>query len=77
MGVGGIAPPFFTLTLDRGEWSASCPGRFIPSTHWIGGWVDLRAGLDAVVERRLALPLTCMKQIVLWCEDEEVEKKKW
>jgi hypothetical protein len=35
----------------RGEWSASRPGRALPSgkdpgTHWIGGWVDLRAGLD-------------------------------
>jgi hypothetical protein len=34
-----------TSTLAGGEWSASCPGRFIPrervlSTHWIGGWVD-------------------------------------
>jgi hypothetical protein len=33
---------------------ASRPGRFTPretatGTHWIGGWVDLRAGLDAVI----------------------------
>jgi len=40
--------------LDGGEWSASSPGRFTPKerdpgTHWIGGWMDLRAGLDAVV----------------------------
>jgi hypothetical protein len=37
--------------LVGGEWSASRPGRFTPGkevtgTHWIGGWVDLRAGLD-------------------------------
>jgi hypothetical protein len=25
-----IAPPFLTLTVDRGEWSASRPGRFTP-----------------------------------------------
>jgi hypothetical protein len=36
-----------------GEWSAARPGRFIfgeraPGTHWIGGWVDPRAGLDDV-----------------------------
>jgi hypothetical protein len=36
---------------DGDEWSASCPGRLLspgrdPGTHWIGGWVDLRAGLD-------------------------------
>jgi hypothetical protein len=34
-----------------GEWSTSRPDRFTtreraPGTHWIGGWVDLRAGLD-------------------------------
>jgi hypothetical protein len=35
------------------DWSASLPGRFIPTekasgTHWIGGWVVLRAGLDDI-----------------------------
>jgi len=39
-----------------GEWSASCLGRFTPrerapDTHWIGGWVGHRAGLDAVAKR--------------------------
>jgi hypothetical protein len=24
-----------------------------PSTHWIGGWVGPRSGLDAVVERKI------------------------
>jgi hypothetical protein len=47
------APPFLTSALDEGEWSASRPCRFnprerAPSTHWIGGWVNPRAGLDAV-----------------------------
>jgi hypothetical protein len=42
-GSGGIAPPFLT--------SASCPCRFTPGerapgTHWIGGWVGSRAGLE-------------------------------
>jgi hypothetical protein len=32
-------------TFSGGEWSASCPGRFTPGTHWIRGWVDPRAGL--------------------------------
>jgi hypothetical protein len=36
-----------------GEWSAShpdsfTPGERAPGTHWIGGWVDPRAGLDDV-----------------------------
>jgi hypothetical protein len=45
-----------TSALDGGEWPASRPGRFTPrerapGTHWIGGWVGPRAGLDAVVKR--------------------------
>jgi hypothetical protein len=43
-----------TSTLDGGEWSVSRPGRFTPrergpGTHWIGGWVGPRAGLDTLV----------------------------
>jgi hypothetical protein len=37
---------FLTSALAGGEWLASRLGRFTPGTHWIGGWVDLRAGLD-------------------------------
>jgi hypothetical protein len=42
---------FLTLALFVGEWSASRLGRFTPverapGTHWIGDWVDHRAGLD-------------------------------
>jgi hypothetical protein len=49
-------------TLDRDEWSASRPGRFTPRegtpvTNWIGGWVGPRAGLDAVVKRKI--PNSC------------------
>jgi hypothetical protein len=33
------------------------PGRFTPGTHWIGGWVDPRAGMDNVEKRKfLTLP---------------------
>jgi hypothetical protein len=51
-GSGGIASPFSTLALD-GEWSVSRHGRFTLNERasiirWIGGWVGLRAGLDAV-----------------------------
>jgi hypothetical protein len=57
-GSGGIAPPFLTSALDGGEWSASRPGHFTPGeiatdTHWIGGWVDRRVGLDAVENRKI------------------------
>jgi hypothetical protein len=27
-----------------------------PGTHWIGGWVDPRAVLDAVVKRKIPNP---------------------
>jgi hypothetical protein len=49
---------YLTSALDGGEWLASLPGRFIPSktapgTHWIGGWVGLRAVLETVVKRKI------------------------
>jgi hypothetical protein len=37
---------FLTSALVRGEWSALRPCRFTPGTHFIGGWVDPRDGLD-------------------------------
>jgi hypothetical protein len=47
---------FFDLAIIRDEWSATRPGRFAPEerapfTHWIGGWVNLRASLDDVEKR--------------------------
>jgi hypothetical protein len=50
-----------TSALDGDEWSASHLDRFTskeraPGTHWIGGWVDLRAVLDAVVKRKIPSP---------------------
>jgi hypothetical protein len=29
------------------------PGKRAPGTHWIGGWVGLRAGLDAGARRKI------------------------
>jgi hypothetical protein len=42
---------FLTSALVGGEWSGSHPGYFTPrerapGSHWLGGWVDPRAGLD-------------------------------
>jgi hypothetical protein len=42
---------FLTSALVGREWSVSRPGRFTPrerspGTHWIGGWVDPKGGLD-------------------------------
>jgi hypothetical protein len=51
---------FMPSALGRGEWSVSRRGRFTPrertpGTHWIGGWVCPRAGLNAV-KRRIFCP---------------------
>jgi hypothetical protein len=35
-----------TSALLGGECTASDPGRFTPGTHWMGGWLGPRAGLD-------------------------------
>jgi hypothetical protein len=55
MGSGCIDPHF--LNLGTSWRAASHPGRFTPrqrapGTHWIGGWVDPRSGLDAVEKRK-------------------------
>jgi hypothetical protein len=52
-GVGVQIHIFLTSALVGGEWSASYPGRFTtgeraPGSHWVGGWVDPRAGVDEV-----------------------------
>jgi hypothetical protein len=55
LGSASIAPPFLTAAVDGSEWSASRPCRFTAGTHWIGGWVGPRTGLD-VVEKRKSCP---------------------
>jgi hypothetical protein len=56
---GGVDVEIHILTsvLAGGEWLASHPGRFTPGerapgTHWIGGWMNPRAGLDDVEKRK-------------------------
>jgi hypothetical protein len=59
---GGWIHIFLTSALAGGEWSVSQPSRFTAGerasgTHWIGCWVDPRAGLDDVEKRKfLTLP---------------------
>jgi hypothetical protein len=53
---------FLTSALVGGEWSTSRLCRFTieeraPGTHWIGVWVDPRAGLDNT-EKKKFLNLT-------------------
>jgi hypothetical protein len=33
------------------------PGERAPGVHWIGGWVDLRAGLEDFEKRKFFTPL--------------------
>jgi hypothetical protein len=62
MGVNVQVHIFLTSALVGGEWSTSRPGHVTPrerapGTHWIGGWVDLRAGVDDLENRKfLTLP---------------------
>jgi hypothetical protein len=56
-GVGIWTHIFFTSALFGGECSASRPGRLTPEesdpcTHWIGGWVGPRTGLEDVEKRK-------------------------
>jgi len=53
---------FLISALDlRVAQPSSCRGRLTsgeraPGAHWIGGWVDARAGLDMMVKRRILSP---------------------
>jgi hypothetical protein len=53
---------FSTSELDGGEWSASRPGRAFtrgdgtPGTHWTGGWVGTRTGLDTEARGKILCP---------------------
>jgi hypothetical protein len=49
-----------TLHFTRGEGA--------PGIHWIGSWVDLRAGLDAVVKKKFpAHGANCIPSILAHC----------
>jgi hypothetical protein len=50
---------FLNSALDGGEWLASPPARFTPSekapgTYWIGDWLSLWSGLDAVAKDEIS-----------------------
>jgi hypothetical protein len=56
-------PPFLTLALDGGQWSASRPGLITrrqigPGTHRKGDWGGPRTGLDVVEKRKI---LSCLE----------------
>jgi hypothetical protein len=78
-----------TSALDEGVWSASLTGRFTPrerapDTHWIGGWVGPRVGLDTVVKRKSPSPcrdsnpwLLKSSTIRRWCETINITKNTY
>jgi hypothetical protein len=48
---------FLTLALNGGEWpvlryGCSIPGKTASDTHWIGGWVSPRGGLDVIDKKK-------------------------
>jgi hypothetical protein len=54
--------PSLTSALDGGKWSVPLPGCFTArerasGTHWMGGWIGLRATLGAVVKGKIPSPL--------------------
>jgi hypothetical protein len=57
-GSGGSTPGILNLSA-RWNWMVSftlrhfTPRKKAPGTHWIGGWVGPRAGLDAVAKRKI------------------------
>jgi hypothetical protein len=58
---GRKAPPFLTSAVDESKWSASrldpfTLGERAGCTHWVGGWVGRRAGLDTVEKRKIICP---------------------
>jgi hypothetical protein len=52
LGSGGMAPRIIDLS-TRWKWAVS---EKAPGIHWIGDWVGPRAGLDAVVKRKIHIP---------------------
>jgi hypothetical protein len=75
---GVIAPSFFTSALNRREWSVSYPGRFTPGkgasgTHWTGGCVGPRGGLDTAEKRKFLAPagnrILAVQRVVLHYTD--------
>jgi hypothetical protein len=47
---------FLNSALDGDKWSDLRVDRFTLGSHWIGGWVGPRAGLDAVANRKIPSP---------------------
>jgi hypothetical protein len=69
---------FLTSALDGVSCQRHAPAEFYPrernpGTHWIGGWVDLRAGLDAEAKEKSFAPVwgrtPVVQSVVRHCTD--------
>jgi hypothetical protein len=61
LGSGSLAPPFLTSSLYGCEWLGLRPCRFIPGviatgTHYMGGWMGPRTGLNTVEKIKCLVP---------------------
>jgi len=45
-----------SLRYNGDEWSTVCTSCSTPSTHWIGGWLGLRASLDVLGNKKFLAP---------------------
>jgi hypothetical protein len=83
MGSESIDPHFLDLGLAGGQWSASRPGPFIPGerapgNHWIGGWVDPRAGVDGVEKTKfLTLPGLDLRPLSLLARSQSLYRLRY
>jgi hypothetical protein len=56
---------FLTSEQAGGKWSTSGPGHFTPGTHWTGGWLNPRSGLDILEKKNFFHLLRIDHQIIL------------
>jgi hypothetical protein len=77
LGSGGIASRI--LDLGTGwRWAVIfmprplCPQERAACTHWIGGWVGPRAGLDAVVKRKIRSPCRDSNSLIIQPIDSDI-----
>ena len=71
-------PSFVTMAHNGGEWSStslSCiiTEEKVPSIHWIGGWIDPKAGIHSVINYAIKVVweiVTNISDIVLHVSDK-------
>jgi hypothetical protein len=60
------------MAIDRGEWSASRPGRVLtpgektPGTDCTGGWVNPKTGLDTEVRGKILFASAGDRTSIAW-----------